>query len=625
MPKFPLLPKRKKSGFVSPLVIAVPLVIGLGLLFTVIGIGIFRKSPVTSIFHNQSQLKPKTESGRVRGNAAETAPYGDIKDDKVTSNLIGPEGGVVTADLAGNVKAYLVVPPGYSDPEGNVYKLTPYFSMPTSKNAPALPADLGFGVDFEIENLNHDSIEPLFLVFDLDQGRTVNKILKDKKLNGVCLPTVPWFDPMGCAFLNNIPITSHTSNLYAVVSPIRDVQYNQLMFMNNTVPVGFDNLIVTEITNQATFIPVKLSRDVLVDLIRANKPGFTMPQTEAMVSSVKYGIIADDPLDIPGLGSLFRSGSILQALKVIDILPQIPAYLASVKNKMSSVKSKTQNMGSVIEGIQRQITDFPEEKKNYLEAFNQMFIDASGISSGRSAQTLTAVFINRRLEKAGYPDAAKIRQQMAENIEKDLDFYLQDTDSFGVNEYDMLRAEIWLRPEWFSQARLTGLFSPVQAVDLTCHVVSEGSRNLADLGSRMASAPLGNKCGVSYGQVVRAMMIADMYDCPGIKDALMDLLKKMITDSLCFKSGQSIHDVAMEWQLSQLAGLDADNACVNDMYRDKLLNASYVYHCTTLMEKNLKNFAWNELKCEKVLKPSDSPAPPPNCPVCPSKPSCAED
>jgi len=143
-----------EKGFVKLLTTCVIVLIVLILVVGAVAFFVLKKG-ISSF----SQFKPKTgeerisdkaNTNRVTGNAGEFFPYGDIKEDTIVSDLIGSEGGVLTAQLSSGVKVYLIVPPNYSGIGGDVYKLTPYFSMPTSKNAPALPTDLGYGRILEV-------------------------------------------------------------------------------------------------------------------------------------------------------------------------------------------------------------------------------------------------------------------------------------------------------------------------------------------------------------------------------------------------------------------------------------------------------------------------------------------
>ncbi|OGC50642.1 hypothetical protein A2716_03080 [candidate division WWE3 bacterium RIFCSPHIGHO2_01_FULL_40_23] len=637
-----ILKANKEKGAVHIFLFVCGVILVAAILAVIVAaIFIFKKIPFESLLKPKDEVGKKglnevSDTNRVRGTAGEESPYGEIKEEKIVSAAIGSEGGVLRAELSNNIKVYLVVPPNYSGFGGDVYKLTPYFSMPTSENAPALPTDFGFGVDFEIENSHFDNIEPLYLIFDLDGGKTISEIRKDPKLNQFCLPTVTEFDPAGCAFLKNISTKDHTNTKYAVVSPIRNPEYDNLMFMNTTVPIGYDNLLVVQITKQATFIPVKLSKDVLTDLIRANKPGFTMPQIEAITLAIQNNIFHKDPTIYDHINKVFYSGGDpFESFKALDVLPKYKDYLTEARKRAGEIATKDLPVanveGSIDSNLNSQDT-LLEETKGYLIK-NLEATSKTSSSDGYTA--LSSIFQVRRMERENFAGAKELRIKMTKNIFADIDYFIDADYDPSVNNFLMLLAYVWGRPEVFPSVKIDGKsgFNFLTRIALADEPPpppnsEEEARKFVEKALKQIEKALQNKCSSSFDDLIKAAMLADAIGRSTLKNAVLEVIIQKILDSLRFNSGQSAIGVFREWEEAQRLGVDERYKCVNDLYRDKSVNSSTRLSCETLIKKNLKNFAYNELNCKELTVPGGTlPKIPKDCgispeelpPLCPSE------
>jgi hypothetical protein len=590
------------------------------------GFLVFGKTALSKLQNAEQStaLEDKAKTDRVKGNAGALYPYGDVQEDKVASALFTHnEGGTLAADLANNVKVYVIAPPGSPDPDGNVYSLTPYFSMPTSQRAPALPTDLGYGVDFEVEGAHGDHIPATYVVFDLDQGKTVNEIAKDKKLSYFCLPTASTFNPAGCALLKGIPTSDHTNLKYGVVSPIRDVEHNDLMFMNTTIPIGYDNLIVTVVNTQATFIPIRLTKDVLTDVIRADKPGYTMPLTEAMVHAVNNDIFYDDPAVYYNLNkSISYADSPFDIYKSLSILPKYKTYLD--KLKVEAPKHATQDIlaDTAVNYVDLQIGDY-----NLLESDLKSFLikklaESGSGSSGNAEETLTNIFHARRLENENFPNAKTTRIVMASDVLKDVNYYLTPSEPHDLNDYLMYESVIWANPESFPDGKMT-------AADNTSLIkktfaeepkpmTPEEQAEFIKKATEAAEAPLKDPCNFSMSQLNRAMKLAQQLGRSDIEAKLLEQILLKLISSL--RDGTATLD---EYALAQEWGLTDKYKCTDDLYQGQIAKNPQKLVCHTEMKKNLKNFGDNRVDCSTYLPPavSGTPVVPKNCNL-PDPPKC---
>jgi len=606
--------KLPKILLICAICVIISLIIG------AIAVGVF-------FYFNKSSTIPSTATtDRVRGNAGEFYPYGDVQADKDVASLIGPEGGVLTVNLAKDVKAYLIVPPGYSSVDGDIYKLTPYFSMPTSKNAPALPTDLGYGVDFEIENNSQESIEPLYLVFDLDKGKTVQAIAKDSKVNTFCLPTIPDFNPIGCALLKGIPLENHTNTKYGVVSPVRDVDHNDLMFMNSTIPIGYDNLIVTQITNQATFIPIVLSQDVLTDVVRADKPGYTIPLIEAMVQAVNNNIYYNDPETYYNLNKAFdTSGDMIDTNKALQILPKYKDYLNGLKTQASKFANANISADAATNYVDLQLGDYDGLSAELKSSLITNLLDKAGTSSSKGYQTLSAVLQVRRLSLANFPQANETKSQMLDKILNDVAYYVDPDTETSVNNNYMLDSAIWGMPNYFPKVKTDAekasnlsLILKAYATDSSI-LPSDAPQAWRDFIAKVLAeikATLKDPCAHSDMEILKAIQLAQLIGREDLANELIQSLEDRLISNLRSGFGNST-----EWGLAMMFGIDNDYSCVNDLYQNQIQQNAEKLTCTTLMDKNLHNFGENEVECKETLLPTDPPVIPTDCKL-PDPPKC---
>src|SRR3989344_9342279 len=156
-------------------------------------------------------------------------------------------------------------------------------------------------------------------------GETTAYFLLVCSLNGILLIKA---HPAGCAFIKRIPLSEHTNRKYAVVSPVRSVEFNDLMFMNTTIPIGYDGLLVSQVTTQATYIPIKLTKDVLTDVVRANRQNYSIPRIEAVTHAVSNDIFFNEPVSYGHIQKAFQvEEDLYDSFKAAATLKNFEAYL----------------------------------------------------------------------------------------------------------------------------------------------------------------------------------------------------------------------------------------------------------------------------------------------------------
>jgi hypothetical protein len=649
----PKHPKTTSHAFAKLLLILLIPIVLLGVgglvvfpkLKTVIANNPFTQKLANLVQGGKNTLPDKTTGTRVRGTAGENFPYGEVQDGKVYTTLLNDEGGVLAVDLPKNIKAYLIVPPNYTGIGGDVFTITPYFSMPTSSKAPALPDTLGYGFDFEIENAHWEDIEPLYLVFDLDQGKTIAEITKDSKLSSFCLPTLNSFNPAGCALLKGVPLANHTNPKYAVVSPVRDLEHNDAMFMNSTIPIGYDNLIVVQITKQATYIPFPLSKELLTDLIHANKPGYTMPQVEALSQAVTNNIYYNDPVTFSNISKgLYAFGDPFETLKVLGFLPKFKNYLLELKTQAEKLATPQYQKATIEFDIDGMLGDADNWEQNALTELFAQLKDSSGLTSSNAYKTLTAVLQVRRMENENFAGAKTLRQEMATKIFEDVNYFLDIGNEPDVNSYLMIEAALWAKPEKYAKAGIVTLVPAVKGISDDSSEVTEGptsnefnngisqdpdysfltdptasEKGVVDRATDIALYPLNNPCTSTFGQVINAMKAADLIGRTDIHAKLIDLIGRKLVDDIRYNETQSWMDVLKECSAIQMLGINETYPCLDQLCKQKALNTSTKQICTTLMEKILKNFAWNEIKCQTFMDRNKSPEIPTDCGMSPDE------
>ncbi|OGC50894.1 hypothetical protein A2716_02570 [candidate division WWE3 bacterium RIFCSPHIGHO2_01_FULL_40_23] len=616
--------KEKRNGFAL-----VPVLVVILILITLVAGGYFLFPAVKDKLPSLKKLKSlKTTGGeitleeksateRVRGNAEEDFPFGEIKDDFIVNGPLEQKGGVFVAELANNVKAYLVIPPGYAA-GGEVYRMTPYFSMPTSERAPALPTDFGYGVDFESETAHFEGIDPVYLVFDLDQGKTVKEIIEDDKLNFFCMPLSPYFNPAGCAFIKRIPLSEHTNRKYAVVSPVRSVEFNDLMFMNTTIPIGYDGLLVSQVTTQATYIPIKLTKDVLTDVVRANRQNYSIPRIEAVTHAVSNDIFFNEPVSYGHIQKAFQvEEDLYDSFKAAATLKNFEAYLNKAKDNAGGLMGENEAKDVAL-SVSSLTQDIEEMKTDVDEDLKEKFEKAGTSSHSRGYESLTAVFQIRRMEEEGYKDATKIRKEMVKNIRDDINQFISDDYDPEMNDYMMLLAWVYGSPELFSSVKLENLNKDTSSL-FTERIAyaesnpkyepdytplgpnpSEADKKALKALTDRATFPLRFKCTANIWQIEAAIEVAGRIGRWDLVQELMELGAQVLIDDVRYKE-QSKSTVANEMAEAQILGAD-DNNCLNQLYMQKLLLSTNIYECEVLMKKNLRTFAWNYLKCDEVME-----------------------
>ncbi len=333
----------------------------------------------------------------VKGQAGEFYPYGKTYDFESVYFSSTSEGAVLRLPLPKNIVAYLVVPPG----GGNAgFQVTPYLSMPTTPKAPALPDDLGYGFELMGTGLNERGSYNGYIVFDLDQGKTVAEINKSPKLRKYCSPEQTTFNPQMCALKTGTPVTEHTSAKYAVVSPIRSDDHTNLMTMFPTVPVGFDNLVVAEVNTFGTIIPVKLNKEALKGLIDANNGDVSgMPFFEAVAHALAEGR-KDKAEELRSRLYMRTDGEMLKAMQLF------------------------------------------RDDPNFQMLFREQIMERSAWGRGRGMTSAMALLL--RLENGGWNEAGKLREELVQKSYRDFKEYnegFRDFEhSYDIKQFDTIDA-----------------------------------------------------------------------------------------------------------------------------------------------------------------------------------------
>lgn len=346
-----------------------------------------------------------SQAAMVRGKAGDLFPYAKTYPFESVDFAAGPEGQSVKLPLPKDVTAYIVFPPGIYGKETMPYKATPYLSMPTAADGPLLSDDLGYG--FELLRTSRTSPggaggDGAFVVFDLDQGKTVALINANPKLRKYCSPAVTTFNPYMCAYVNNVPASEHTNHKYAVVAPIRSAGLRHLAVMLPTLPIGFDNLVVAEISVSGAYIPVKLDKETTESLLNASR-------------------------------SKSPRGNDISGIPYVE--PVAQALALGRDDKVEELKDSLSpdTFGEWF----KMLMMFPDDKQ-IADGFSDMMLKRGG-DAGRGDRMMEAMAILLRLEAANNPAAKEMREQLEK---KGFDGVKEfaDTGKFTPNEFNALDA-----------------------------------------------------------------------------------------------------------------------------------------------------------------------------------------
>ncbi len=514
----------------------------------------------------------KPKSDRITGNAGELYPYGEIDDKKVLYRPFDEFGTVAIFNMPNNVRAYVIVPPAYGSEDTLV--ITPYESMPTNKEAVELNSDLGYGFELEMQNFDWDEINPLYVVFDLDQGKTVQEIIKNEKLAYACNPTLTSFNPSVCALMNKVPLGDHTTYQYGILTPARDEANVDVMWMNTTIPIGFENLIVAEIKRQGTYIPQKLTKEIVTDLIKSNKLGeqFAIPMMDIYAHALKLNLLGNTNV-LDSTYALNNAMGMYELNKKVHLLDPTISFL---REYMKKLDENEQN------NIKYRLDDLENSKTSAIEdLLNEGSIKLSAV---KSSNALTAVGFLRRMENENYKEAEKTRKEAAEELYKNFTYFLGDDYKESMEYFDnqlwpSLHALIYSQPE--NVPAVMALVQPVYA-DFW-----------GDLSSELESMYSGTMSDGELRQMVEAAQAALESGEMDKFNEIMDKIKKKIEDDITNDRYSSIDTLIRDWQILQYFGLDSE--AFDDLFKNNLRNKVHEkcepWTVAKVVSKTLKNFA----------------------------------
>ena len=352
-----------------------------------------------------SCLAPPSQAAMVKGKAGDLFPYATTYPFESVDFAAGAEGLSVKLPLPKNVTAWIVFPPGIYGAEAMPYKATPYLSMPTASDGPLLSDDLGYG--FELLRTSRSSPggaggDGAFVVFDLDQGKTVAQINANPKLRKYCSPAVATFNPYMCAYINNVPASEYTNRKYAVVAPIRSPGLRHLAVMLPTLPIGFDNLVVAEISVSGAYIPVKLDKETTESLMNASR-------------------------------SKSPRGNDISGIPYTE-----PVALALALGRRDKVEELKDSLSPDTFGEWFKVMEMFPDDKNLVSGFGDMMLKRGG-EAARGDQMLEAMAILLRLEAANNPLAKILREQLEKKAFASVKDFA-DTGKYTPNDFNALDA-----------------------------------------------------------------------------------------------------------------------------------------------------------------------------------------
>jgi hypothetical protein len=200
---------------------------------------------------------------REKGESDGTAPYAPIDKEKVITVTVDKNGGVLETDLSSNVKMFVVVPKD-SVVETAQVSILPYTKMPSGPQHPGLSNKYGYGAEVVIDSIQR-SVQA-YVIFDTTGGKAHEKVSSLNEIVRRCNPSTVRFNPVVCAYHNNVPPTKLINKNAGIISPIHTKQYNNLVFTRSSIPIGIDGLLVTRITQGDVFVPQAFDQALVADL-----------------------------------------------------------------------------------------------------------------------------------------------------------------------------------------------------------------------------------------------------------------------------------------------------------------------------------------------------------------------
>lgn len=512
----------------------------------------------TNLPKNNPEVNTQIESTKlhtVKGTSEGVMPYASVDWNNAVSRIVGKEGGVLEANLANDVKMYVIIP------EGNVLSaasatvsILPYKEMPTGEKHFALSDQFGYGAEVIIDSMQLGI--KAYVVFDTTGGKAAENIQKSKIIRNRCDPSKTWFNPIICARQNKVPAEKLIDKEYAVVSPIYSQGHEELILPRNTIPLGSEGLIAAEVSKGDVFIPQKLDKGLAYEFVKQiGKYGNSAENIQAALFALEWGL----PIGVKQADGLIDSINGVEpssaVKKGVMVAPKISIYASAQALATATYDDSSSEEWATVSG------DLKESADSRAGAFyDEVEADNQQLGSGIAATEGAAVLGD--LSDSGVNGASDSAQNVGENIQNNV-----ETD--GSN------------PSSASDV--------VNAGEAAQNV---GRPKIIDIqkGLQDAIENTLNNPQSSIGDLLDAAALAQKLGLDDLADKILDKVKKKIED-------QSKNLNLSKNGLYNLAGI-AQAVGLDDLANSLLDRAAKAKDeaCDTLVKKNLKNFGMNACK-----------------------------
>ena len=408
--------KWQKGNLVIPIIIGIVVI---AIIFTfVLSKNIKKVLPqqaTEAIDKISSTITGDGSTNRVLGKSNGKFPYAPIDEKNTVNRTITKYGGVVSTKLPKGGMAYLVFPQDSLISQADV-TLSPYTQMPTSQKQGEVSNNLGYGVQVDIQSpqIRTDA----YLVFDFRSEEQKQKAIKDYSL--YCNPGLSIFNPIICANKNKSS-TAVVNKNQTVITPIFKDKYDNLIFIQNTSPIGIDGLIVTPISKGDVFVPQKLDRGLATSYAQKTLGPYDNHggKVEAAALANVWDVdLNNDQLEEVSEAAGFYGDSYQEAIKTIYVAKQ---YRQSTEKKLKALKAqKPQNENqadeneSQIEDFEFLLKDFADGEKNSTEDLNKdILADTRSVERPTTQEAAAAASAGNKM---GFNNARTIHRQAQDQL-----------------------------------------------------------------------------------------------------------------------------------------------------------------------------------------------------------------
>jgi len=548
-------PKGKKKGcclgcgIVALVILAIGIIANIGWLPTLIVAWrtgeLADFMPVMNTFKNNlneiidqytDQDQESSESSSVKkvtGQSLGKIPYAPIEEDHIATRLFGPDGGVLKAQLPGNVTAYYIMPEG-SVIQSAMVSLIPYTQMPSSTKHGELSDEYGTGVQVEVSS-SQMGVEG-YLVFDTTGGAAAEEGAANELYFNRCDPRFSWFNPYLCGQKNSLPATTVGSKTDTIITPIFNSNFDNLVFVQNTIPTGIDGLIATKIKGGDVFIPQKVDKPLAQKLISTtlSRNASSAQRLEAAGLALSWGIT---DLSFEQLEALSETDArtYQEYIKALYILAQIREGIQN-REYIGTAGADSDDLENLEENFEDTLT--------YIR--NDFFDSAVGetgdYGSGDGAIEATAAVSDA--EEMGIEGASEAEAQVEDNInENETSPYGQPDRQSGAGEGSTYTGEEEFDPDSADATE--------RAQEFVDNTLANPNATLFDL---MQAWEVAKKLGLeSEAQIEQRVM-----------DKAQEMIDEVLNDP-----NATIPELLKALQLAQLLGLD-DDGTVNEKVMNRI-------------------------------------------------------